>query len=632
MTLTSKYGIQAYSRLWPRSTSPNDLYLTYESCIRSEPNTDYDYMMMACLDYDVATNTMYAIVRNGSGHNAFLGQRFLLLKSVDGVAWTTIILPDLFVGSETIIDATVNCWPNGIILVTFGIRPDDGRIQYYTYSTDGGVTFTPRIRLTTDYDTPGQLLGVHRGYIENNIFYFCVYASTGINPREGTIYSIDIDDSATLASGGWTRTAKIYNREAALDGEEPSLFQLNDGTHAALVRSDPTAMNYLVWSPDNWQTISRPTRTFPSNGKSTGTITPSNLICSYGRKIPATDGDLQRTQVWWTKDTGETSFWDLREDARKYCPYHGGNFIWHPVKQKVVGVFTIEALYSTPYVGPSLLIYQEFDESPTPVTEVTALDVDYQSTVDFAQGAGATIPNSARKALENQLIIDLKADGIYEHLSQFTIAYHNDAGLGQFSLYNFTNGGWKYIANPINSPSYSADGFDFNGTNQYIDSNFIPSGSTKFLQNDASFGCWIEDNVAENGWAMGCSHANFASVSLANALVPRNASDQLRYCINDSTFVTIAGITDSRGFWMAQRRASNDKRMWHNGIQIDARADVSTGRTAVKPGIGCGVFANGPNLYSTRKVSFWFFGASLTGLELQFYNRLNAFRTAIAAL
>jgi stage V sporulation protein SpoVS len=110
-------------------------------------------------------------------------------------------------------------------------------------------------------------------------------------------------------------------------------------------------------------------------------------------------------------------------------------------------------------------------------------DATYQAVLDYATTQGYTLPSDSQKLLQNQLVIDLKAGGIWDKLDTF-VNFATD-GSSSFALID-----WKRLTQytAVNSPTFTTnEGFTGNGTSSYIDTNFNPAISgVNYTLNDAS--------------------------------------------------------------------------------------------------------------------------------------------------
>jgi hypothetical protein len=112
-----------------------------------------------------------------------------------------------------------------------------------------------------------------------------------------------------------------------------------------------------------------------------------------------------------------------------------------------------------------------------------AFDADYQAVLDYATTQGYTLPSAGQQTLQNQLVVDLKAGGIWSKLDTFAV-FATD-GNRDFALIDWIRL-TQYTA--VNSPTFTTNiGFAGNGTSAYIDTNFNPSTQgVNYTLNDAS--------------------------------------------------------------------------------------------------------------------------------------------------
>ena len=116
------------------------------------------------------------------------------------------------------------------------------------------------------------------------------------------------------------------------------------------------------------------------------------------------------------------------------------------------------------------------------------LDADYQAVLDYGTAQGYTLPSASQQVLQNQLVVDLKAAGVWSKLDTFAV-FATD-GDSDFALID-----WKRLSDytAVNSPTFTTNqGFQGNGTSAYINSNFnILNDSVNMLNDDASLGAYV---------------------------------------------------------------------------------------------------------------------------------------------
>jgi hypothetical protein len=108
--------------------------------------------------------------------------------------------------------------------------------------------------------------------------------------------------------------------------------------------------------------------------------------------------------------------------------------------------------------------------------------------LNYATTQGYTLPSASQQIIQNQLVIDLKAGGIWNKLDTF--ANFATDGSSDFALID-----WKRLSlyTAVNSPTFTInEGFTGNGTSSYIDTNFNAfNDGVQYTQDDASRGLYM---------------------------------------------------------------------------------------------------------------------------------------------
>jgi hypothetical protein len=124
----------------------------------------------------------------------------------------------------------------------------------------------------------------------------------------------------------------------------------------------------------------------------------------------------------------------------------------------------------------------------TDIVGGSSYDADYQAILDYATTQSYTLPSDSQKLLQNQLVIDLKAGGIWSKLDTF--ANFATDGSSDFALID-----WKRLTQytAVNSPSFTTNqGFKGNGTSSHIDTNFNAfNDGVQYTQDNASRGLYM---------------------------------------------------------------------------------------------------------------------------------------------
>ena len=237
-------------------------------------------------------------------------------------------------------------------------------------------------------------------------------------------------------------------------------------------------------------------------------------------------------------------------------------------------------------------------------------DADYQAVLDYATTQGYTLPSAGQQTLQNQLVVDLKAGGIWSKLDTFAV-FATD-GDSDFALID-----WKRLSDytAINSPTFTADeGFTGNGTSSYIDCNY--NGATEGVN-------YADDSAHQMVWArvfgssfeLATNNLSQARQSIRNVSSGNNG-------INSSTSST-GSLSPSVGFIMFSRYNSTNYNQYNNNSLLAnvTQPGNSTGGTSLVLRSFLG--------YSNSQISFSSLGADLSSEASSYYTALNTYITSL---
>lgn len=244
--------------------------------------------------------------------------------------------------------------------------------------------------------------------------------------------------------------------------------------------------------------------------------------------------------------------------------------------------------------------------------DLPELDEDYQNVLDTGLSLGYRLPSCDQRILQNQLVLDLKAAGIWDQLDLlYVFATDGDE--------NYATINWKAPANfkcvRVNSPSQVENvGVQGNGTTSYLNTQWVAGiNAVNFQLNDGGAFCYVNNEVAAaNRFQFGADNASSDQTSFS----AKNTGSVHRYGINSSN-VTVGSSVSSIGFFHIRRTASNDLRLFKDGSQVGATStQVSTNLTPSQPMAICAFNANGGiGGHSTAQIGVFGIGASLSGME-----------------
>jgi hypothetical protein len=259
-----------------------------------------------------------------------------------------------------------------------------------------------------------------------------------------------------------------------------------------------------------------------------------------------------------------------------------------------------------------------FLESIGAGTDIIPLfDADYQSVLDYGTAQGYTLPSGGQQTLQNDLVVALKAAGVWSKLDTFAnFATDGDSDFALIDWIRLTD----YTA--VNSPTFTSNqGYQFNGTSSYINTNFNPlTSGTNYTLNNASRGFYLYNSIASPLGIDG------NTITFDNGIFRLDGTANIR--INSTNNInTNYSFGVSSGFKSINRTSSTNVTLL-SPIFIDAatneRTQTSTSITSQNQLLGrSGTF------YGNFTPSCYFMGASLVSENTDFVNAYDTYLTSI---
>lgn len=244
----------------------------------------------------------------------------------------------------------------------------------------------------------------------------------------------------------------------------------------------------------------------------------------------------------------------------------------------------------------------------------------------FITAAGITSPTE--KAAINYLVVQLKAAGLWTK---------------QDAIYPFVGGTEASCSYNLKNPVASAAGFQLlsNGTITYNSTGATGDGSTGYLntqyaipagkQNSFGMGAYCRNNVQGNFCIMGaCTNASsaFSQMYLRQA----GAGNALEAEINQNVMINVFNNTNSQGFYVGSRTASNVVVTYKNGAAVASDTDASAVPTIATINL-LARNTTGPAVrasFATYNIAYAFMGDGLTAPEaLTYYSIVQTFQTML---
>lgn len=250
-------------------------------------------------------------------------------------------------------------------------------------------------------------------------------------------------------------------------------------------------------------------------------------------------------------------------------------------------------------------------------------DSDVQAWLNTVRPLHGT-PSSARQTLLHNLVVGLKADGVWSKLDRLWVfAQEMQSG----ALVDFIG---RSRATPVNAPAFALDrGFTGNGSTSYIDSNWNPTSGPNYALNNAHISVWTALTDTQFRNALG-NQTTSPSTSISTVRY-QVANTAWFGAVNDNTGILASTFGATAGHVVVSRTSSSALNIYGNGGNKNSDGANSSVGIPNFNFLICAINASGtPGGYFFNQVSAVSSGASLTDTDVSnFYSRLRTYMTAV---
>lgn len=221
----------------------------------------------------------------------------------------------------------------------------------------------------------------------------------------------------------------------------------------------------------------------------------------------------------------------------------------------------------------------------------------------FLYASGST-GNTNREAIY-YLCREMKMLGVFDKMTAIYPFIGTTATSQMYNLRNAQDTNAAFRLSFVGGWTHSVNGAQPNGTNAYANTFAIPA-----LLNSTHISVYLRTNTT--GLFNDIGHATSTT---PNSIILARYLDRFYGNVNQSTDIFVAN-TDSRGFFLVSRTASNAVGLYRNGALLTTAANASTAIPTTTITISAwqqaaGVFTR----YSNRQVAFSSIGTGLTQAE-----------------
>lgn len=251
-------------------------------------------------------------------------------------------------------------------------------------------------------------------------------------------------------------------------------------------------------------------------------------------------------------------------------------------------------------------------------------DADYQAILDRANILGYSLPSSPTRAIQNQLVIELKNAGIWALLDSFYVCAND--GAQNFSLIDWidpSRAPASVVGSPVFTPEQGWNGAAASG----LITDFNPSvDAVVATANSVHLMTFSLTDVAGTTIDAGCSQAAGSSLYIAPRLAsPANTSRSLA---NDTT-VTDYANPSSAGFFVVDRSDASTVGFSIDGGSFSDVSKASGGLPNENMGICCRVLSGAVNAPSSRIIVCVSAGGSIRPFQSAFRTLMLAYLSAL---
>jgi hypothetical protein len=235
----------------------------------------------------------------------------------------------------------------------------------------------------------------------------------------------------------------------------------------------------------------------------------------------------------------------------------------------------------------------------------------------------ASITDSTQKSAVNQLVLDLKSYNIWTKIKAL---YPIVGGSASSHAVNLKTPG-TYNLTFATGVTHSSTGMTGNGTSGYANTQF--NTSTQSTLNNTHLSFYSRTNLENSSIDAGNSNAAGTQWLLATRFTSVGAiSDQY----NSTTGRLTATNTNSQGFYIQSRTASNVHKLFKNGSQLGTTNTGASGSLLnLNMTLLCQNQNGTPASYSIRQCAFASIGDGLTDAESSnFYTAVNTYQTTLS--
>lgn len=244
---------------------------------------------------------------------------------------------------------------------------------------------------------------------------------------------------------------------------------------------------------------------------------------------------------------------------------------------------------------------------------------EYQAILDRGTALGYSLPTTAQKTAQDNLIISLKAAGIWTKLDVFYCFYNN--GGASFGKLNWKNPTLYPAVGTGHEPTFASNtGFTGNGSSMYLDTGWKQSDGVQHTGLDGGFFCDVTTKTLNsNAESFGCFDGSI--VTYFNS----GKTSTIHEVNFNGSVLTSAAQATALGFFHISNIGVNIT-IFRDGVSRATSAAGVTTRTTKNIYILCRNQNNSPLQYDNATLACWGAGSGMGGLESTFSSAWSSYK------
>lgn len=261
----------------------------------------------------------------------------------------------------------------------------------------------------------------------------------------------------------------------------------------------------------------------------------------------------------------------------------------------------------------------------------SSMSVEYLDIITIATSLGYNTPSANQQVLHQQLISDLKSNGIWEEDDVFYLPAND--GSKEFSSLNWKDPSSNQLTEHGTTIWTSNSGFKTDGATGYFNSHWKPlSDGVKYQSGDGSYALYIKTQADVLSSTIGYVFGSGLNSSSSASVFGYRDSNTSIYWKSDSVTNQLLSTVDFTGVSIISRKEddASKQELYRDGVSSD-----TSGGAVIEPisdhdiYFNCVNFGDSGASFCNTEWGFWSAGSNQKDLALIKSNLINAYMDAI---